>query len=41
MGTDLPFDMATPEPVAPLEEALDAEAARTVMEVTPRRLFRL
>jgi aminocarboxymuconate-semialdehyde decarboxylase len=41
MGTDLPFDMATPEPVAALEEALDAETARRVMEVTPRRLFRL
>jgi aminocarboxymuconate-semialdehyde decarboxylase len=41
MGTDLPFDMATPEPVAALEEALDPETARTVMEVTPRRLFRL
>jgi len=41
MGTDLPFDMATPEPVAALEEALDPETARRVMEVTPRRLFRL
>jgi aminocarboxymuconate-semialdehyde decarboxylase len=41
MGTDLPFDMATPEPVAALQAALDAETARTVMEVTPRRLFRL
>ena len=41
MGTDLPFDMATPEPAAALEEALDAETAQSVMEVTPRRLFRL
>jgi aminocarboxymuconate-semialdehyde decarboxylase len=41
MGTDLPFDMATPEPVAALEKALDPETVRTVMEVTPRRLFRL
>ena len=41
MGTDLPFDMATPEPVAALEEALGAETARRVMEVTPRRLFGL
>jgi aminocarboxymuconate-semialdehyde decarboxylase len=41
MGTDLPFDMATPEPVAALGEALDPDTARTVMEVTPRRLFRL
>jgi len=41
MGTDLPFDMATPNPVKALEEAVDAGAARQVMEETPRRLFRL
>ena len=41
MGTDLPFDMATPAPVAALEEAVDAEVARRVMEETPRRLFGL
>jgi aminocarboxymuconate-semialdehyde decarboxylase len=41
MGTDLPFDMATPEPVAALEEAVDADTARRIMEETPRRLFRL
>lgn len=41
MGTDLPFDMATPEPVAALEEALDAETARRIMEDTPARLFGL
>ena len=41
MGTDLPFDMATPEPVAVLEEAVDPDAARLVMEETPRRLFAL
>jgi aminocarboxymuconate-semialdehyde decarboxylase len=41
MGTDLPFDMATPDPVAALEEAVDAETARRVMEETPRRLFGL
>jgi aminocarboxymuconate-semialdehyde decarboxylase len=41
MGTDLPFDMATPEPVAALEEAVDVETARQVMEATPQRLFRL
>ena len=41
MGTDLPFDMATPEPVAALEEAVDAKAASQIMEETPRRLFRL
>jgi aminocarboxymuconate-semialdehyde decarboxylase len=41
MGTDLPFDMATPEPVEALEEALDGETARRIMEDTPRRLFEL
>ena len=41
MGTDLPFDMATPQPAAALEEAVDAETARRIMEETPRRLFRL
>ena len=41
MGTDLPFDMATPEPVAAIEEAVDADPARQIMEETPRRLFGL
>jgi aminocarboxymuconate-semialdehyde decarboxylase len=41
MGTDLPFDMATPQPVAALEEAVDADTARRVIEETPRRLFGL
>jgi aminocarboxymuconate-semialdehyde decarboxylase len=41
MGTDLPFDMATPEPVAALQEAVDDETARRIMEEAPRRLFRL
>jgi aminocarboxymuconate-semialdehyde decarboxylase len=41
MGTDLPFDMATPAPVAALEDAVDAETARLIMEEVPRRLFRL
>jgi aminocarboxymuconate-semialdehyde decarboxylase len=41
MGTDLPFDMASPEPVTALEEALDAETAGRIMEETPRRLFSL
>jgi aminocarboxymuconate-semialdehyde decarboxylase len=41
MGTDLPFDMATPQPVAALEEAVDAATARRVLEDTPRHLFRL
>jgi aminocarboxymuconate-semialdehyde decarboxylase len=41
MGTDLPFDMATPEPVAALEGAVDVDTARQVMEETPQRLFQL
>jgi aminocarboxymuconate-semialdehyde decarboxylase len=41
MGTDLPFDMATPDPVAALEEAVGEETARRVMEDTPRRVFGL
>jgi aminocarboxymuconate-semialdehyde decarboxylase len=41
MGTDIPFDMATPEPVAALEEAVDADTARQITQETPRRLFRL
>ena len=41
MGTDLPFDMATPEPVAALEEAVGADTARQIMEDAPRRLFRV
>ena len=41
MGTDLPFDMATPEPVAALAEAVDADTARRIMEETPTRLFGL
>jgi aminocarboxymuconate-semialdehyde decarboxylase len=41
MGTDLPFDMATPEPVAALEGAVDTDTARRIMEETPRRVFRI
>jgi len=41
LGTDLPFDMATPAPVTALEEAVDGETARQIMEETPRRLFAL
>jgi hypothetical protein len=33
--------MATPEPVAALEQAVDADAARRIMDETPRRLFGL
>lgn len=41
MGTDLPFDMATPEPVEALKQAVDAETARRITEETPVRLFGL
>jgi aminocarboxymuconate-semialdehyde decarboxylase len=41
MGTDLPFDMASPAPVKALEEAAGAETARRIMEETPQRLFHL
>jgi aminocarboxymuconate-semialdehyde decarboxylase len=41
MGTDLPFDMATPDPVAALGQAVDAETARRIMEETPCSLFGL
>jgi aminocarboxymuconate-semialdehyde decarboxylase len=41
MGTDLPFDMATPRPVEALAEAVDEGTARVIMESTPERLFRL
>jgi aminocarboxymuconate-semialdehyde decarboxylase len=40
MGTDLPFDMATPHPVDALNEAVDTETARQVAEDNPARLFR-
>jgi len=39
MGTDLPFDMATPEPAAELAAAADAATARIVAEDNPARLF--
>lgn len=41
LGTDLPFDMATPEPMAELEEAVGADRARTIAEENPQRVFRL
>jgi aminocarboxymuconate-semialdehyde decarboxylase len=41
LGTDLPFDMATPEPMAALEEAVGAAAASTIAVDNPRRIFAL
>jgi aminocarboxymuconate-semialdehyde decarboxylase len=40
-GTDLPFDMAPPNPMHELERAVDADALRQVAEENPARLFRL
>jgi aminocarboxymuconate-semialdehyde decarboxylase len=40
MGTDLPFDMATPAPVDALAEATDERTARTIAEDNPARLYR-
>ena len=40
MGTDLPFDMATPHPMAALSEAVDAKTAHQIAEDNPARLFR-
>ena len=39
MGTDLPFDMATPEPVKALEDAVGARKARAIAERNPAALY--
>jgi len=39
IGTDLPFDMATPEPVTELEKAVDSRTARHIAEENPARLY--
>lgn len=39
MGTDLPFDMATPHPMRALEEAVDTDVACCIAEENPARLF--
>jgi aminocarboxymuconate-semialdehyde decarboxylase len=39
MGTDLPFDMATPDPLGLLGAAADAEAARAIAEANPAALY--
>ena len=41
MGTDAPFDMASPRPVDDLTAALGQEAAQEIMERLPVRLFDL
>jgi aminocarboxymuconate-semialdehyde decarboxylase len=39
MGTDLPFDMATPEPVRELRAATDEDAAAAITELNPASLY--
>jgi aminocarboxymuconate-semialdehyde decarboxylase len=41
MGTDLPFDMATPEPFSALQEAVGARKARAIAERNPAALYGL
>jgi aminocarboxymuconate-semialdehyde decarboxylase len=41
MGTDLPFDMATPEPVEELRAATDDETLAAIAEDNPSALYRL
>lgn len=40
MGTDLPFDMATPSPVDALAAAADERTVRAIAEDNPARLYR-
>ena len=40
MGTDLPFDMATPDPMSMLEAVADEATVRAIVEENPRRLYR-
>jgi aminocarboxymuconate-semialdehyde decarboxylase len=40
MGTDLPFDMAPPEPMSLLRAAVDDDVARAIAETNPSALYR-
>jgi aminocarboxymuconate-semialdehyde decarboxylase len=40
MGTDLPFDMATPEPMAALRAACDEQTVARIAERNPAELYR-
>jgi aminocarboxymuconate-semialdehyde decarboxylase len=40
LGTDLPFDMATPEPMAALRAACDEETVARIAERNPAELYR-
>ncbi len=39
LGSDLPFDMAPPDPVGALHQALDDDQAEAVAVTNPRKLF--
>jgi len=39
MGTDLPYDMATPAPMEALRAAVDSTTARAIAEVNPSALY--
>ena len=39
MGTDLPFDMAPPEPMSLLRSAVDDDLARAIVETNPAALY--
>ena len=39
MGTDLPFDMATPDPIGLLRAAASDEAALAIAEGNPAALY--
>lgn len=39
LGTDLPFDMATPKPLEELEQAVGADTARRISQDNPARLY--
>jgi aminocarboxymuconate-semialdehyde decarboxylase len=41
MGTDLPFDMATPRPMDDLLAAVDAATAKKIAEANPARIYGL
>ena len=41
LGTDLPFDMALPDPVRAVEAAVGKDQARTITELNPARLYGL
>ena len=39
LGTDLPFDMATPDPIGLLEAAAGSEAVQAIAERNPASLY--